>query len=181
MLYKPTNFWSTVVKPYYIKEEILDVPEQEDQVNRSDNEKEPNEQAEPVDPEPIVRRGRGRPKGSRNKDVSKEIATRRSTRHHFADKDNSNQAFLTIEEIDTQMTLMAFMTSKEQANMALALKLRKEVFNFIQWDPVKHAGVRIFNSRIVHEVKGKATDTPYKKSRLVIQAYNNNGKEIILI
>ena len=126
--------------------------------------------------------------------MSKEIVTRRSTRHYFTDKDNFDQAFLTsIEEIDTQMTLMAFITSKEQADMALALKLRKEgkittpgapfeastkqevdgltgrgVFDFIQWDPVKHAGVRIFNSRIVYEVKGKATDTPYEKSRLVI-------------
>ena len=27
MLYKPTNFQSTVIKPYYIKEEILDVLE----------------------------------------------------------------------------------------------------------------------------------------------------------
>ena len=30
MLYGLTNFRSTVVKPYYIKEEILDVLEQED-------------------------------------------------------------------------------------------------------------------------------------------------------
>ena len=88
---------------------------------------------------------------------------------------------------------MTFMTSKEQADIALTLKLRKEgkittpralfeastkqevdgltgrgVFNFIQWDPIKHAGVRIFNLRIVYKVKGKATDTPYEKSRLVI-------------
>jgi hypothetical protein len=100
---------------------------------------------------------------------------------------------------------MAFMTSKEQADMELALKLRKEgiitapgapfeastkqevdglmargVFEFVQWDLIKHAGVRIFNSRIIHEIKGKATNTPFEKSRLVIQGYNDDGKEVIL-
>ena len=77
--------------------------------------------------------------------------------------------------------------------MALILKLRKEgkittpralfkalikqevdsltrwgVFNFTSWDPVKHASVRIFNLRIIYKVKGKAMDTLYEKSRLVI-------------
>ena len=32
----------------------------------------------------------------------------------------------------------------------------------------------------MNKVKGKATDTPYEKSRLVIQAYNDRGKEEIL-
>jgi hypothetical protein len=44
----------------------------------------------------------------------------------------------------------------------------------------KYSGIRIFNSRLVNEVKGKATGTPYEKSRLVIQAYNDEGKELIL-
>ena len=40
--------------------------------------------------------------------------------------------------------------------------------------------LRLFNSRLVDEVKGKATNTPYEKSRLVIQAYNDEGKKEIL-
>ena len=35
---------------------------------------------------------------------------------------------------------------------------------------------RIFKSWIVREVKGKATPTPFEKSRLVIQACNDYGK-----
>jgi len=54
------------------------------------------------------------------------------------------------------------------------------IFEFIRYDPNKHSGVRIFNSRLVNEVKGKATNTPFEKSRLVIQAYNDGGKELIL-
>jgi hypothetical protein len=34
---------------------------------------------------------------------------------------------------------------------------------------------------MVNEIKGKATDAPFKKLRLIIQGYNNNGKEVILI
>ena len=41
-------------------------------------------------------------------------------------------------------------------------------------------GLRLFNSRLVDEIKGKATNTLYKKSRLVIQVYNDKGKEEIL-
>jgi hypothetical protein len=100
---------------------------------------------------------------------------------------------------------MTFMTRKEQADMELSLKLRKDgvittpggpfeksqqqeidglvargVFEFVQYDPNKHSGIRIFNSRLVNEVKGKTTNTPFEKSRLVVQAYNDEGKELIL-
>jgi len=34
---------------------------------------------------------------------------------------------------------------------------------------------------MVNEIKGKATNTLFKKLRLVIQGYNNNSKEVILI
>ena len=42
------------------------------------------------------------------------------------------------------------------------------VFEFVQFDPAKHASTRIFNSRLVNEIKGKATSTPFEKLRLVI-------------
>jgi hypothetical protein len=54
------------------------------------------------------------------------------------------------------------------------------VFRFEQYDADKHSSVRIFKSRIVNEVKGKTTDHPYEKSRLVIQGYNDRNKEMIL-
>ena len=33
---------------------------------------------------------------------------------------------------------------------------------------------------MVNKIKGKATNALFKKSRLVIQGYNNDGKEVIL-
>jgi hypothetical protein len=97
-----------------------------------------------------------------------------------------------------------FLTRKEQEDIELAKELRHQgkittpgepfqesqqreidsliangVFEFVRYDPEVHTG-RIFNSRLVNEVKGKGTDIPYEKSRLVIQAYNDLGKEVIL-
>ncbi|KAF2028537.1 hypothetical protein EK21DRAFT_90515 [Setomelanomma holmii] len=54
------------------------------------------------------------------------------------------------------------------------------VFKFVVYDPKIHGGVRIFKSRIVNEVKGKTTDQPYEKSRLVIQGYNDSDKALVL-
>jgi hypothetical protein len=97
-----------------------------------------------------------------------------------------------------------FMTYKEQSDFDLAIKLRAkgkiktsgdpfeasikeelkalralEVFKIVEFDPCKHGNIRIFNSRFVNEIKGKTTIL-YKKSRLVIQAYSNDGKAVIL-
>jgi hypothetical protein len=58
--------------------------------------------------------------------------------------------------------------------------LARGVFNLILEDSLLLRGQRIFNSRCVDEVKGKETVTPYEKSRLVIQAFNDKGKKHIL-
>ena len=100
---------------------------------------------------------------------------------------------------------MAFVIAKEKADFELAKQLRKEgriitpgapfqasdkqeidgliargVFKFEKYDPTKFDEVRIFKLRMVNEIKGKATDAPFEKSRLVIQGYNDDGKEVIL-
>jgi hypothetical protein len=98
-----------------------------------------------------------------------------------------------------------YLTAKEQADYELCVRLRKEgkivtegapfeqsdkreidalvgqgVFTFEMFDPSKHGNIRIFKSRMVHEIKGKATDTPYEKSRLVIQGHSDDGKDTVL-
>ena len=105
---------------------------------------------------------------------------------------------------ETELT-MVFMTAKEKSDYELALKLRREgrittagapfeasgkqeldgligreVLQFVKYDPAKHGDVRIFKSRMVHEVKGKGTENPYEKTRLVIQGHSDEGKEYIL-
>jgi hypothetical protein len=41
-------------------------------------------------------------------------------------------------------------------------------------------GVRIFNSRFVDEIKNKGTENELKKSRLIVQAYNDENKHVVL-
>ena len=41
------------------------------------------------------------------------------------------------------------------------------------------SGMRIFNSRFVNEIKNEGIATAFEISRLVIQAYNDHGKEEI--
>ncbi|TQN64414.1 hypothetical protein CSHISOI_11408, partial [Colletotrichum shisoi] len=106
---------------------------------------------------------------------------------------------------DPDRTPSTFMTTKEATDYDLAVKLRKTgiitepgdpfeestrkevdnlidrgVFDFIPFDPAKHMGIRIFKSKIIHEVKDKTTDKAYEKSRLVIQGYADDGKWAIL-
>ena len=88
---------------------------------------------------------------------------------------------------------MAFIIAKEKANFKLAKQLQKEgciitlgapfqvsnkqeingliirgVFKFKKYNPIKFNGVRIFKSRIVNKIKGKAINALFKKLRLVI-------------
>ena len=98
-----------------------------------------------------------------------------------------------------------FISHRERVDYELALKLRYDGINTtpgdpfkqsdlteiesllangvlqpLQYDSNKHTGVSLFKSRLVREIKGKATDKPYKKSRLVVQGYNNTEKTALL-
>jgi hypothetical protein len=42
-------------------------------------------------------------------------------------------------------------------------------------------GVYIFNSRFVNEIKHPSTNKAFEKSRLVIQAYNDQRKDLVLM
>lgn len=57
--------------------------------------------------------------------------------------------------------------------------LEKSVFEVVLISDVSK-GTRIFNSRFVDEVKNAGTANAFEKSRLVVQAYNDHGKDLIL-
>ena len=86
-----------------------------------------------------------------------------------------------------------FISHKKRTNYELALKLRHDgiittlgdifeksdlieiesllannVLQPLQYDSNKHAVVSLFKSHLIREIKGKATDKPYKKSRLMV-------------
>jgi hypothetical protein len=57
--------------------------------------------------------------------------------------------------------------------------LKKGIFEVIPKSEVL-GGSRIFNSRFVNKVKNKGTKNERKKLRLVVQAYNDDKKRLIL-
>ena len=61
----------------------------------------------------------------------------------------------------------------------MASLLEKGVFQVIDRNSVPQ-GTRIFNSRFVDEIKNKDTEKAFQKSRLVVQAYNDQEKELVL-
>ena len=88
---------------------------------------------------------------------------------------------------------MAFITVKEKADFKLTKQFQKEgyiitlgapfqvsnkqeinsliikrVFKFKKYNPTKFNRVRIFKLKIVNKIKGKVTNTLFKKLRLVI-------------
>ncbi|EED12716.1 hypothetical protein TSTA_052390 [Talaromyces stipitatus ATCC 10500] len=120
---------------------------------------------------PALPRHRGRPRGSKNKP----------------------KAYAKV-----------FISKKERDDLELAVKLQREdkiatngapfelsgkteidsliangTFKILHRADMDLRGIRIFNSRLVNEIKGK-NEIPYEKSRLVIQGYNDAGKNKIL-
>jgi Cu2+-containing amine oxidase len=57
--------------------------------------------------------------------------------------------------------------------------IAKDVFEITTKSEVLR-GSRIFNSRFVDEVKNKGTSKEFMKSRLVVQAYNDDEKRLVL-
>ena len=57
--------------------------------------------------------------------------------------------------------------------------LKKGVFKITKLINIPQ-GIRLFNSRFVDKIKNPGTNKAFKKSRLVIQAYNNQEKEFVL-
>lgn len=192
MVNGPTTFRTTIVKPYLRHpevpmpiengEKVTEIGEKSiENAERSGETLERDEESEaPLPfqyPEPERPRRRGRPPGAKNK---------------------SRVAF---EQEEAQ----EFLSSKEIADQDLAIQLRakgkittpgepfeksdeKEVNMLFEegvleptiYDTRHHGNLRIFKSRMVREIKGKNTNAPYEKSRLVVQGYGDDEKHAIL-
>jgi hypothetical protein len=119
MPHGPANFHSTVVKPYYTEEAPDDDQPHDDTAPTTGN-------TEPTTGnEQVQYHGRGQPLGSGNK-TWPVITICKGSRNRKCpiDKDFEEQFITAISEgIETSI---AFITSKEQADMELSMKLRQE-------------------------------------------------------
>ena len=53
------------------------------------------------------------------------------------------------------------------------------MFELVNLNDVPKGG-RVFNSRFVNEIKNLGTNKAFEKSRLVVQAYNDLEKDLVL-
>lgn len=166
----PTTFRSTAVKPY-LKETSkddnnnLNVPE--------DDEDDTIVVDVPLQPAPEVaqsfKRGRGRPR--KNPLPTPEVASlpRRKV-------GRPRKIYIHATEIAEPPPSPNFEASRRKELDGL---LDRGVFRIAKISDIP-PGTRIFGSRFVDEVKFKGTEKAFEKSRLVVQAYNDAGKEHIL-
>ncbi|KAF7570471.1 hypothetical protein PtrM4_104730 [Pyrenophora tritici-repentis] len=161
MVNGPTTFRSTVVKPYYRPDHLWSDP---------DAPHAPNEPHEPVAVPPAVQpRKRGRPPGSKNKRKG----------HAYITKKEQDDLELAIKLRNDGVITTSGAPFEASDDQEISDLVGRGVFKFEQYDERLHSKIRIFKSRLVREVKGKTTK-PYEKSRLVIQGYQDHGKEAIL-
>lgn len=174
---RQATFRTTVVRPYYEDEHTATqasrnndtIVDTTDDAAGAGDDVGPDEDYQPEQSAPPPRRGRGRPKGSKNK-----------PKQTFLTRKEQDDYDLAIRlRLDRKITTPG-KPFEESTKAEIDALIAQGVFRFEQYDADKHSSVRIFKSRIVNEVKGKTTDHPYEKSRLVIQGYNDRNKEVIL-
>ena len=111
-----------------------------------------------------AKRGRGRP--------------RKNTTFITAKEQQSHETSKTLRKSGVIATPGKPFEQSDKAEIDALIK--SGVFKFEKFNAKAHGNHRIFKSRMVQEVKGIGTDSPYEKSRLVVQGYADAGKEQIL-
>ena len=170
----PTNFRSTSVKPYFRPENTHDVEPDEPEAPAELDEPEaplptPEDSRKLTEPaEPAVKRGRGRP---RKHPVTESTVTENhltSVGISISSVGISARQF-PHADISVLVQETPFTDSRRKEINKL---LKKGVFMVIAERDVLQ-GVCIFNLHFVNKIKHPSTDKAFKKSRLVVQAYNN--------
>lgn len=185
----PTKFRSTSIKPYFIdnQEPVPDspAPTQVPTAEEPPAELAPAETTQtetpPADISPIeyaakspsvtlaslalVKRDRGQP---RKYPEQANIAAPSDICFLMDDSD------VFIKNTDAPPAQYTASRQKEIAGL-----LEKGVLKVVTTDSIP-SNAQIFNSRFVDEIKNPSTDKAYKKSRLVVQAYNDKEKDLVL-
>jgi hypothetical protein len=141
----PTDFRTTVVKPYFVDLEVQ-------------NEPEPNEESAND-----LANKHGQPRC--NAERTRRLPVR--FRQQLAD-------ISVLLQGDTVQP-----SYKDSRRKELNGLLEKGVFETVDISTVP-LGARIFNSQFVDEIKNPGTDKAFEKLRLVVQAYNDQGKDLVL-
>ncbi len=188
----PTQFRSTSVKPYYNPiieaDENLDKDAEDISLERRDNSEHQDNSHKHISPDirptlvpsaplvsstptstpvstlsTLVKRGRGRPRKyltQENLLTSLDICFVMDNLHYD----------------DVNMRLPPYTLSRQKEILGL---LEKGVFQVVNPKDLP-VDIKVFNSRFVDEIKNASTDKAFEKSRLVVQAYNDYIKDLVL-
>ena len=159
----PTEFRSTTVKPYLIEETDGDEPTQ-----GTEDKEDSNAENSPI----------SQSQNATNLDNPfAETPIQQPARKRQLPIRYQNMANISVMLQDEPApSSNPFMESRHKEINGL---LEKGVFEVVSISKVPQ-GIRIFNSRFVDEIKNIGTAAAFEKSRLVVQAYNDYDKEMIL-
>ncbi len=81
-----------------------------------------------------------------------------------------------LHYIDVNLRLSLYILLREKRILML---LEKRVFHIVN-PKIILVGIWVFNSQFVNEIKNASTNKAFKKSCLVMQAYNDFNKDLVL-
>lgn len=158
----PTNFRITTVKPYLQESPNADTPTLHDLDASTPDLPQPANEVTNDD-------------NKHNIDQA-ELPRRNPARTHRLPPRFQNVADISVFLKNDDVTEPPFTESRRKEINGLLENGAFEVVTILDVP----SGMRIFSSRFVDEIKNEGTATAFEKSRLVVQAYNDHGKEEIL-
>jgi hypothetical protein len=116
-----------------------------------------------------------------NQNFTSEIFTRliRARRLSLRYQNFADITVFLQDEVDSSLVFILTSTFTESRRKEINDLLKRQVFEIIIISQVLK-NVRIFNFRFVDEIKHSDISQAYKKSRLVIQTYNDHEKTLML-
>ena len=155
----PTDFRSTVIKPYL--EPSADT--------ETDPATDSHDENIATDVEPLHEQ----PQESLQEQLQEPLRERPQRVHRLPTRFQQNVADISVYLTDN---LTPFTESRRKEINGL---LERGVFMIVNETDIPQ-GTRIFNSRFVDEIKNSGINDAYEKSRLVVQAYDDQNKSLIL-
>jgi hypothetical protein len=155
---EPTKFRSTSIKSYYQENSLSDDLSSEESSDQSnvlriiESSHQPDQATASAVPTALIKRERDRPR-------------------KFSASTAYTSFMLNTSTIDPSFTASG---AKEIAEL-----LEKEVFESFNKDDVS-INVRIFSSRFVNEIKHSDIEKAFEKSRLMMQAFKDQNKTLVL-
>jgi hypothetical protein len=185
-----TKFRSTTIKFYYddhvdlenssLSISIIDPPiiasasKPSNMPRPNDQPVAPNQESKPEIPSNPPKRDRDRPR--KHLAPTAYLSFVFSTTVDFASASISLLAAASKFDSVVHISLSQFAAFRQKEINDL---IEKNVFQSVRTDDVSF-DVRIFNSRFVDEIKHLDTDKAFEKSRLVVQTFNDQNKNLIL-